>query len=311
MRDGTTDDYRQRLNAVMDYIYAHLDGDLSLARLARVAAFSPWHFHRLFKALTRETTGTFIQRARLEKAVYLLSHQRGRAMKEVAFACGFTSPAVFSRAFRQQHGFAPSRLDPVAWRKRKNCKGSPVASRHHLRELPPAGGRPPVTVTLQNKPAQPYAYIRVFNPYASPAALLAAYERLRAWLAARGLDPAALRMIGLTTDDPEITPQEKCRYDCGFLLPPSVRLAAQGEVGVSALPAGRHAVARITGGMVAVERAWHYLFKTWLPRSGWQPRHQPCVEVYLRAPESRRTGPCFDLEAWVPVEPARSARISS
>lgn len=308
MKRRTTDDYRERLNAVMDHVYAHLDGDLSLARLARVAAFSPYHFHRVFKALTGETTGAFIQRARLEKAVYLLSHQSGRTIKEVGFACGFASPAVFTRAFRQQHGFAPSRFDAVAWRKSKNCKDSPVAARHHLRELPAAGRKPPVTVTLQNKPAQPYAYIRVFNPYANPAPLLAAYERLRAWLAARGFDPAALQMIGLTTDDPDITPREKCRHDCGFLLPAGARLDRQGEVGVASLATGRYAVARITGGMAVVERAWDYLLKVWLPRSGWQPRHLPCCEVYLQIPEPRARLR-FDVESWIPVEPSRYARI--
>jgi len=48
-------EYEKRVNTVIDYIREHLSGELSLAELARVAAFSPFHFHRVFKALTDET----------------------------------------------------------------------------------------------------------------------------------------------------------------------------------------------------------------------------------------------------------------
>jgi AraC family transcriptional regulator len=47
--------YIQRINAVVSHIRENLDDDLSLDTLARVAGFSPFHFHRIFKAITTET----------------------------------------------------------------------------------------------------------------------------------------------------------------------------------------------------------------------------------------------------------------
>ena len=44
-------DYINRTNKVMNYIENHLEADLSLAALSRIAAFSPFHFHRMFKAI--------------------------------------------------------------------------------------------------------------------------------------------------------------------------------------------------------------------------------------------------------------------
>jgi AraC family transcriptional regulator len=75
MRKPTADDYIEPINRAQDYISAHLDGNLRLESLARVAAFSPWHFHRPFQALTGEPVAACIQRMRIEKAVYSLVHQ--------------------------------------------------------------------------------------------------------------------------------------------------------------------------------------------------------------------------------------------
>jgi AraC family transcriptional regulator len=40
--------YLQCINAVIGHVRENLNGDLSLDVLARVAGFSPFHFHRLF-----------------------------------------------------------------------------------------------------------------------------------------------------------------------------------------------------------------------------------------------------------------------
>jgi AraC family transcriptional regulator len=46
--------YIQRINTVIDHIREHLNDDLPLETLARVAGFSHFHFHRLFKSITTE-----------------------------------------------------------------------------------------------------------------------------------------------------------------------------------------------------------------------------------------------------------------
>ena len=66
--DITKDEYTARINRVLDYIEANIDTALSLETLAGVAHFSPFHFHRIFKAMTGETLNRFIQRIRVEKA---------------------------------------------------------------------------------------------------------------------------------------------------------------------------------------------------------------------------------------------------
>jgi AraC family transcriptional regulator len=71
-------EYTQRINRTMDYIDTHLADPLPLEKLAGVAAFSKYHFHRIFFAHVGETPGQYVQRLRLEKAAMLVVEHRGR-----------------------------------------------------------------------------------------------------------------------------------------------------------------------------------------------------------------------------------------
>ena len=61
-------EYTARINRVLDHIEAHLDEPLRLRDLAAIAHLSPFHFHRVFGAMTGETVTRLVQRLRLEKA---------------------------------------------------------------------------------------------------------------------------------------------------------------------------------------------------------------------------------------------------
>jgi len=99
-------EYVARINRVIDHIEANLAGDLPLESLAAVAAFSPYHFHRVFKAMVGENLSTFIRRRRIEKAASLLLSNPARPITQVALECGFSSPAAFSRVFREAFGMS-------------------------------------------------------------------------------------------------------------------------------------------------------------------------------------------------------------
>ena len=66
--ESTRREYAARMNRVLDHIQSHLADPLDLQRLAAVACFSPFHFHRLFRAWMGETLQAFVQRLRLERA---------------------------------------------------------------------------------------------------------------------------------------------------------------------------------------------------------------------------------------------------
>ena len=94
-------EYQLRIDKVTDYIHNHIDQPLSLQKMAGIACFSPFHFHRVFVFLTGETPTDYIKRIRIEKAALLLKQDKELSATEIARLCGFSSLSLLSRNFRQ------------------------------------------------------------------------------------------------------------------------------------------------------------------------------------------------------------------
>jgi AraC family transcriptional regulator len=93
------------LNALA-YIEQNLTGDISPDNVAREAAFSKYHFHRIFLAITGNSVAGYIRRRRLTEAAQALT-ETGNKIIEVALDFRFETPESFSRAFKNMYGVNP------------------------------------------------------------------------------------------------------------------------------------------------------------------------------------------------------------
>lgn len=93
-----------RARDAMDRQYAE---PLDVAALARIAHVSKAHFIRTFRAVFGETPNRYLQRRRVERAMFLL-RETDRSITDICIAVGFTSLGTFSRMFRVVVGVAPS-----------------------------------------------------------------------------------------------------------------------------------------------------------------------------------------------------------
>jgi AraC family transcriptional regulator len=115
----------------------------------------------------------------------------------------------------------------------------------------------------------------VHRPYEGEHVHQAA-ERLLTWAGARGL--ADGQWLGYQWDDPEIVALEKCRYDIGVEVPGTT--LADGDVSVTAFPSCLMAEIEIAGSVELELRALEWLYRGWLPASGYAPAHQPMFEAF-------------------------------
>ena len=316
-------EYHSRINRVMDYIEANLAETHTLEELAKVALFSKYHFHRIFQAMTGETPFQFLTRLRTAKAASLLRYSPSLTISEIGYQCGFSTPALFSRTFRQYFGVAPG-----AWRKMGNLGDTSTRSNsgqpdRNFRQILGNDGQArgevsmyfcPETKTLKwrtnmelNKsmevkelPKMTVAYIRHTGPYQGNSRLFGKLiGELCTWAGPRGLlQQNDMGIIIIYHDDPNVTEQEKLRMSVSIKVAPDTKV--DGKVGKMEVPAGTYAVGRFEVGETEFGQAWEWLYGTWLPQSGYQPDDGPCFEVY---PEQTKPGEKFKVDLCVPVKP--------
>jgi AraC-like DNA-binding protein len=92
-----------RARDAMDRSYAQ---PLDVPALARIAHVSQAHFSRIFRATFGETPHRYLQRRRVERAMFLL-RETDLSATDICFKVGFESPGTFSRTFRDIVGRSP------------------------------------------------------------------------------------------------------------------------------------------------------------------------------------------------------------
>lgn len=268
MRSRTEADYRRRILRVRLHLEANLDARFTLEELAAIACFSPFHFHRIFRALVGEPVQEHLRRLRLQRAARQLATTR-RTVTAIAFAAGYDALESFSRAFRDAFGLSPSRFRAQA---RATVPGS---------ARPRSRPRAPLAVTIRHIEPIPLVFLRHAGPYDEVSAT---WERLLAWAGERGLLRAPFRMIGISHDDPALADAARIRYDACLALTGDV--VPCGDVACRTIPGGEYAVLEHVGPYQELDSSYRRLYGEWLPASGREPADAPAFDLYPDPPDS-------------------------
>jgi AraC family transcriptional regulator len=275
-----------------------------------VAAFSPFHVHRVFRGITKETLFAFIQRLRLERSAGALLAAADRSVLDVALDHGFASAATFARAFRAHFGMSATewrRGGAEQWPERrrlhrklgKQLRKPSNALRRRVSDTRPRRTKEgTMKIRVEEQPRRHVVYMRYVGPYGAHG-IPELWQRFHQWMETRGLNVDTTVRLGVAHDDPAVTPAEKCRYDACLVVPSD--FPADRWVNATDIPAGRYAVTEFTGTSHEIEAAWHRLFSDWLPTSGYQPDDRPCFELYRGDPAVDVKSGRFRCDLCLPV----------
>jgi AraC family transcriptional regulator len=103
---------RRRLQRVLDYIEANLEGNPTLDDMASIACLSRFHFARAFKEAVGQSPYRYVSAKRLNRAKALLL-QGDQSLVDIALSLSFSSQANFTRAFKQATGQSPGQFRQV------------------------------------------------------------------------------------------------------------------------------------------------------------------------------------------------------
>jgi AraC family transcriptional regulator len=276
MKPSTERDYHRRIARVIEAILADPGAPHSVESLASVAHLSPFHFHRIYRALTGESIVETVQRVRLARAAHRLT-VAGDSVTAVAGKVGYESPQAFSRAFR---GFAG--VSPSTFQLRQRRLGAPHASGPRIDDTGPAtsSAELPGVELVELAPIEVLC-LRHDGPTAT---INQTFKTLWQLLGCNPGEALVRGTIGICSGDPE--EHGSFRYLAATVR--STDMPAAAPLETVRIEGGLYASHRLVGPYALIAPTFQALFGGWLPQSGYEPADRPALEFYRSRPSPER-----------------------
>jgi len=277
MKQTTGQNYRARLTRMIDYIYNHLDSDLSVNTLADIALMSPYHFHRIYRGLAQETLNSTIRRLRLQHAAVELIRST-QPILSIAKNVSYGSQEAFTRAFTQYFGETPNEYRQA---KQQNCK----PFEPFIAMLPKEQQEYKIMFDVEIMKLEAIDLVG-YKHQGDYMNIGNAFEKLFIYAASNNMLDESTRSIGLYYDDPQSTDKDKLRSMACINTAEKSLPTGEDMPEASQTPEGKYATLLFKGSYAELEKPYNWLFGQWLPESGHEAGDFPPFEEYLNDPKA-------------------------
>ncbi len=277
MHTETRIEYIATIREMVEELQNNLDNPPGFRELAERAYLSPYHFHRVFRAMVGESPAEFVRRLRLERAAYQIRRTKD-SITEIAFGAGYATHEAFTKAFQ-----AAFSVNPSGFRKgSRDCFGIQARNNVHvidggftLFNLIDHGVIDMKTEVL-HRDRQRIVGLHHKGPYHE---IGEAFQRLGPKAGQLGLFamPNAFG-VAIYLDDPETKPASELDSVAGVCVPEGVPI---GDMDESHLSEGRYFKAEFVGHYGGLGEAWGAVLGKLIPEGGYQLRDGLMFEVYL------------------------------
>ena len=254
------------------YIEEHIDDEIPLDMLAAECGYSTFHFHSLFTGIVGEGVKEYQRRLKLQRSANQLLFST-TPLIDVALDAGYESQEGFSRAFKKRFSYSPLKF-------RKLQDKYSFLSGGQLMSTANKTTSNPIEVTIKEFEPITVAAARYTGPYKD---CKVAFTTLFTWAAPLGLLDAPEIVLGISYDDPRITPAEKLRYDACVNIPEDMEVAA--NLQKLTIAGGRYACAIHKGSYLTMAETYTKMLGEWFPESGEELADHPPLEVFINSPE--------------------------
>lgn len=297
-------EYLRRIHKVQDYIEEHIGETLSIEKLADVAGFSKYHFSRIFQGMLQEPLAHYVNRIRMERALFLLAHRADKNMTDIAYELGFMDSAVFSRSFKNYHGISPKEYRQEY---SKNCKETFLLSEYNKDTAKKEWeGNPfPVKgeITIEHLEEKQMVYVRHTGTYETLAKEYVGFiENLFVHAQSQQLLNGENWILAIYHDNPEFGEETQFHTSLCLTVPDGIPVLEDGVLGKMKLEGGLYAVGHFQIQPEQYGDAWNYMYKEWLTCSGYVPRNSYPFEVYRNNPKEDKYHVNI-VDIYVPIEP--------
>jgi AraC family transcriptional regulator len=277
MQKENSDRWIAPIERALALLATRIDEPPTLDELAASAGVSPYHFHRIWRAMTGETVGQTIGRLRIAASQDRLAVDNA-SITAVALDGGFATPQSFARAFRRITGISPTQFLLNGNLPINVAPISDVAVRIELRAE--------LKLVALRREGGAYRELNVL------------FWHLWNWAETTGKLDGMEGIYGIPLDDPVSVAEDQLRYDACLALADTG--APSPPLRIITLAAGEYATLRHTGSYDGLEHT-NQLITQWLIASGRNAADFPLFHCFLDdpeevAPEALRTDILIRLE---------------
>ncbi|TDY67373.1 AraC family transcriptional regulator [Leptospira meyeri] len=261
------------LYPVWNKMEKQLDEGIGLNQIAFFTGYSEWHFHRLFKSIQGENVKEYIRRLRLEKAAYELKITNFPIL-EIAIESGFLSHEAFSKAFKRVIGSTPSEF-------RKQFQNKKTIKKNYHLMIP--DGISKFGFQIKTISSFSIIYVRHIGSYEElPGPLVGSKEvlSLQSLIQKWSSYHSNHKWIGISQDDPEISPKGKIRFDLGITVGSFQKQIPDG-FGSQTIPGGKYLQIRYQGSYHNLPKIYQWILNDYIKTTSYQLKNQPPWECYL------------------------------
>ncbi|MEI7594160.1 MAG: AraC family transcriptional regulator [Bacteroidota bacterium] len=286
-------EYQIAISKVLHYINQNLSGDLSLETISAKANYSPFHFQKIFSSAINESPKQYVMRLRLERAAHYLKVFSNLPVVEIATGCGFSSPSIFSRAFKNYYSVTAEDFRTMTLKETSEIV-SKINSQLNIDILQALMNEinaqvempgnvqinPAPTVKVQNSSR----FACVTTTLKHPDSISFAFKSLMRWATSNEIVVANSRFVGVWLDVPFYTSMDKCRYLAGIEVKGELKFKK--NVDIITLEEGKYAGFSMVGGLESTLNHVIALNHHYLEEMGFEMSELICYELFDECPAS-------------------------
>jgi len=290
MKKETLQKRVQIANAIMYYIYTHIETNIDMEELSGDLNISKFHMHRIFKDIFGKNIYESIKSIRLQKASNLLLTNKYSTINDIAGICGYSSQSSFLRVFKERFG-----MTPKEWKRGGYKKFSQHIIEQSQKAKKSTAKFDHLEPTIVKMPLIQSYYIR-HSGY--NAQISSAWQKLQTWIFSN--DVLECRQIALFHDNPTITPLQECQYVACIAVDKGVKIKSD-RLPKFNISDGIYARFDLEGEQGDMLKFIQWVYHEWLPKSEYETTTKPPYVIYKKNNYLSEDG-MFDISFYLSIK---------
>lgn len=280
-KENTQYVHHEAINRVRAYINQNLFCDLTPEQLAEMVNLSFYHFRRVFKSVTGENVGTYIQRLRLEYIAHLLI-ATGQSIEKIREQTNYQTKFSLAKAFKKHFGLSMSEY---------RVKYKPIGKQFVSDNL----SEP----EIKRINTQKAVCLEVGDTFYSKHAYTDLWKELVSYKEKYLKPDVKNHFVSISLDNPVVTPIDQCRFYIGIMSVEEVN--HKGRFSIQEVPGGMYVVFKYKGNYADLPDFYKTIYEEWFPRSGYYQIQPLTFEIYCNTPSETVLDELL-TEIYIPID---------